>query len=115
VYLFVAGVMEVGWALGLKYTEGFTRLWPSVGTVAAMAVSFFFCRSRCARSPSHRLRHLDRHRRGRDGAARMALFGEPRTAARFVCIGLIVAGIAGLKVVLAAREVAPRRRVWRRD
>ena len=39
-YLIIAGILEIGWAIGLKYTEGFTRLWPSVGTIAAMIVSF---------------------------------------------------------------------------
>ena len=42
IYLFIAGLFEVAWAVGLKYTEGFTRLWPSAGTVAAMIVSFLF-------------------------------------------------------------------------
>ena len=41
-YLFIAGLAEVGWAIGLKYTEGWSRLWPSLGTIAAMIVSFIF-------------------------------------------------------------------------
>ena len=40
-YLFLAGLLEVGWAIGLKYTEGFTKLWPSIGTAVAMVLSFY--------------------------------------------------------------------------
>jgi quaternary ammonium compound-resistance protein SugE len=42
IYLFIAGLFEIGWAIGLKYTEGFTKLWPSVFTIATMILSFYF-------------------------------------------------------------------------
>lgn len=69
--LIAAGLFGVAWAVGLKYTHGFTRLWPSIGTGAAMAVG--------------------------TAVLGMILFNEPRSLPRVVCILLIVAGIAGLK------------------
>jgi len=96
--LFVAGLFEVGWAIGLKYTEGFTRLWPSVGTLAAMVVSFGLL--------SYALKFLPVGTAyavwtgiGAVGTAALGivLFGEAATLARILCILLIVAGIAGLK------------------
>ena len=62
--LVIAGLFEIGWAIGLKYTEGFTRFWPTVGTVIFG----------------------------------IALFSEPATVARLACVGLILAGIVGLKL-----------------
>lgn len=98
--LFVAGLMEVGWAIGLKYTAGFTRLWPSVWTLAAMLASILLL--------GWSLKYLPVGTAyavwtgiGAIGTAILGivLFGEPRTAARLACIGLIVAGIVGLKLV----------------
>ena len=64
--LVLAGVFEVGWAIGLKYTDGFTRLWPTVGTVGAMAISFASAwRSREDTSGWHRVRRMGWRRRGR--------------------------------------------------
>ena len=75
IVLFVAGLMEIGWAIGLKYTEGFTRpigtayaVWTGIGAVGTAILG-------------------------------IALFGDPATVARLACIGLIVAGIVGLKLV----------------
>jgi len=100
VILFVAGLLETGWAIGLKYTEGFSRLWPSVWTILAMVLSLFLL--------SHALKSLPIGTAyavwtgiGAVGTAILgiALFGEPATAARLASIGLIVAGIVGLKLV----------------
>ena len=66
IWLTVAGLLEVVWAIGLKYTDGFTRLWPSAVTIAAMVASVYFLARRGAHHPDrHRLRGVDRHRRGR--------------------------------------------------
>ncbi|MEG6506988.1 quaternary ammonium compound efflux SMR transporter SugE [Nitratidesulfovibrio sp. 1201_IL3209] len=98
--LFAAGLFEVGWAVGLKYTHGFTRPLPSLLTVAAMAVSLYLL--------AVALRHLPLGTAyavwtgvGTVGTALLgiALFGEPATAARLGCILCIVAGIAGLKLL----------------
>ena len=64
IILVIAGLFEIGWAIGLKYTEGFSRLWPTVGTVILGIV----------------------------------LLGDPANAARLMCVGLILAGIIGLKL-----------------
>jgi quaternary ammonium compound-resistance protein SugE len=100
VSLFVAGVFEVAWAIGLKYTNGFTRLWPTVGTAAAMIVSLIFL--------EYGLRTLPVGTAyavwvgiGAVGTAilGMALFGESREPLRLACLVLIVAGVIGLKLV----------------
>jgi quaternary ammonium compound-resistance protein SugE len=100
VYLFIAGLLEVGWAIGLKYTNGFSRLLPSVGTVACMIVSFVFL-SLALKSIPVGTGYAVWTGIGAAGTAMlgMALFGESKDAARLVCIGLIVAGVVGLKFV----------------
>lgn len=99
ILLLIAGLLEVGWAIGLKYTEGFTRLWPSVGTVGAMVVSVGML--------GYAMRDLPVGTAyavwvgvGAVGTAilGMFLFGESASAGRLVSIGLIVAGIVGLKL-----------------
>ena len=99
ILLTVAGVLEVGWAIGLKYTEGFTRLWPSVGTVAAMALSLFFLGLALKTLPVGTA-YAVWTGIGAVGTAilGMILFGESAAVARLVCIGLIVAGIVGLNL-----------------
>jgi quaternary ammonium compound-resistance protein SugE len=101
-YLFVAGLLEVVWAIGLKYTRGFTRLVPSVVTVAAMFGSFVLL-SRALVSLPVGTAYAVWTGVGAVGTAVLgiALFREPANAARLVCIGLIVAGIAGLKLTAA--------------
>ena len=99
VLLVVAGLLEVGWAIGLKYTQGFTRLWPSVFTLAAMVVSVVLLGIAMKTLPvgtSYAV-WVDV---GAVGTAilGMLLFGEPATAGRLVSLGLIVAGIVGLKL-----------------
>ena len=100
VVLFIAGLLEVGWAVGLKYTQGFTKLWPSVGTFGAMAVSFLLL--------SHALKTIPVGTGyaiwtgiGAVGTVviGMAFLGEPREVGRMVCILLIILGIVGLKIV----------------
>jgi quaternary ammonium compound-resistance protein SugE len=100
VYLVVAGLLEIVWAIGLKYTEGFTRLVPSVITVAAMIVSVWFL-ALALRAIPVGTGYAVWTGIGAVGTAILgiALFAEPATAARLACIGLIVAGIVGLKLV----------------
>ena len=99
-FLVLAGISEVGWALGLKYTEGFTRLWPSVATVTMMIVSFVLL-GQALRALPIGTAYAIWTGIGAIGTAiaGMALFGEPRDAMRLACLGLIVAGIVGLKLV----------------
>ena len=98
--LFVAGLFEIGWAIGLKYTEGFTRLVPSVLTLAAMILSIVLLGMALKALPVGTA-YAVWTGIGAVGTAALGiyLFGEPATAARLASIGLIVAGIVGLKVV----------------
>ena len=97
--LFFAGLFEVAWAVGLKYTEGFTRLWPSVGTVAAMAVSFYLL-AVAMRSLPLGTAYAVWVGVGAVGTAILGivLFNEPANAGRLVSLRLILAGIIGLKL-----------------
>jgi quaternary ammonium compound-resistance protein SugE len=92
--------MEVGWAIGLKYTEGFTRLMPSVLTLTAMAISMALLGLALKTLPIGTA-YAVWTGIGAVGTAILGivLFGDPATMARLACIGLIVAGIAGLKLV----------------
>lgn len=98
-YLLLAGAFEIAWALGLKYTMNFTRLLPSVATVGAMALSFFFL-SIALRNIPIGTAYAVWTGIGAVGTAiaGVILFNEPRDLLRLACIGLIVAGILGLKV-----------------
>lgn len=100
ILLFIAGLLEVGWAIGLKYTEGFTRLWPTVGTVAAMVASVGLL-GLAMRSLPVGTAYAVWTGIGAVGTVILgiALFGEPSNAARLACVALIVAGIVGLKLV----------------
>ena len=98
--VFIAGVFEMVWAVGLKYSDRFSRLWPSVLTIGAMMISFWLL--------SYALKTLPVGTTyavwtgiGAAGTALMGmlLFGESRDAVRLVCIGLIIAGILGLRLV----------------
>jgi len=100
VYLLIAGLFEVVWAVGLKYTEGWTQPWPSAGTVAAMIVSFWFL-SLALKGLPIGTAYAVWTGVGAVGTALvgMAVLGEPRDMTRAACILLIVAGIVGLKIV----------------
>jgi quaternary ammonium compound-resistance protein SugE len=102
-YLFIAGLLEIVWAIGLKYTEGFTRLVPSAITIAAMVVSLWFL-ALALRSIPVGTGYAVWTGIGAVGTALLGivLFAEPATLARLGCIGLIVAGIVGLKLVTPA-------------
>lgn len=98
-YLFLAGVFEIGWAVGLKYTDGFTRLWPSLGTAGSMIVSLFLL--------GLALRDLPLGTAyavwvgiGIVGTVMfgMLYMGEGVHFARILCIALIITGVIGLKL-----------------
>ena len=98
IWLVIAGGFEVVWAVGLKYTEGFTRLWPSLGTVAAMGVSMWLLALALKTIPIGTA-YAVWTGIGAAGTAILGiiLFGESRDWLRLLCIGLVIAGIAGLK------------------
>jgi quaternary ammonium compound-resistance protein SugE len=98
-YIFIAGVFEVTWAIGLKYSEGFTRLYASIATIAAMAVSFYFL-SKGLKTIPVGTGYAVWTGIGAVGTALMGmiLFNESKDLLRILCILLIVAGIAGLKL-----------------
>ncbi|MBB3221968.1 quaternary ammonium compound efflux SMR transporter SugE [Pseudoduganella umbonata] len=98
--LVAAGLFEIGWAVGLKYTEGFSRLWPSVGTLAAMAISVGLL-SWALRTLPVGTAYAIWTGIGAVGTAiaGIVLFGESASAARLVCIAMIGGGIVGLKLV----------------
>ena len=100
--LLLAGVLEIGWAIGLKYTDGFTRLVPSALTLSAMVASVVLLAIAMRTIPVGTA-YAVWTGIGATGTVLLgiALFGEPATAARLACIGLIVAGIVGLKAVSA--------------
>jgi quaternary ammonium compound-resistance protein SugE len=97
--LFLAGLFEVVWAVGLKYTNGFTRLWPSVGTVTAMIASFWLLAQALKALPLGTA-YAVWTGIGAVGTVILgiALFGESASPLRLACIGLILAGIVGLKL-----------------
>lgn len=103
IYLLLAGVFEIGFAIGLKYTQGFSRLWPSVATIIAAAISLWLL--------TQALKHIPVGTAyaiwtgiGALGVATLGivLFAESASPARLACIGLIVAGVIGLKLVSPA-------------
>jgi quaternary ammonium compound-resistance protein SugE len=100
IYLVVAGLFEVGWAIGLKYTEGFTRLWPTLWTGAAMAVSLFLLAQALKTLPVG-TGYAVWTGIGSVGTVVLGivLLGESRDALRLLCLALILIGIVGLKLV----------------
>ena len=98
--LLIAGMFETVWAVGLKYTDGFTRLWPTVGTLAAMAVSVVLL-SLTMRTLPMGTAYAIWTGIGAVGAVILGivLFGDPVTVPRMICLGFIVCGIVGLKLV----------------
>lgn len=99
-YLFFAGLFETAWAIGMKYSEGFSRLIPSVFTITAMILSVALL-SLALKTLPVGTAYAVWTGIGAVGTAALGihLFGEPATAARLASMGLIVAGIVGLKIV----------------
>ena len=100
IHLTIAGLLEIGWAIGLKYTEGFSRPAPSLWTVAAMIASFYFLSLALNTLPVGTA-YAVWTGIGAVGTAILGiyLFDEPATALRLACIALILSGIVGLKLV----------------
>lgn len=97
--LFIAGLFEVGWAIGLKFTEGFSRLWPTIGTAASMIISVVLL-GWAMRSLPVGTAYAVWTGIGAVGTVVLGiiLFGDPVNPSRILCVGLIVAGILGLKL-----------------
>ncbi|HEY0074373.1 MAG TPA: quaternary ammonium compound efflux SMR transporter SugE [Abditibacteriaceae bacterium] len=100
VFLFLAGLLEVCWAIGLKYTQGFTKLWPSVLTIGAMALSFFLLAQSLKTIPIG-TGYAVWTGIGAIGTAiiGIAFLGEARDTGRLICLLLIFTGIIGLKLL----------------
>jgi quaternary ammonium compound-resistance protein SugE len=98
ILLLLAGLLEIGWAIGLKYAQGFTRLWPSLLTLAAMAASMYLL-ALAARGLPIGTAYAVWVGIGAAGTAvlGMVLFDESRDLARLACLGLIIAGVLGLR------------------
>jgi len=103
VILFVAGLFETGWAIGLKYTDGFTRLWPTVWTISAMIISLWLLGIAVKTLPVGTAYSVWVGV-GAVGTVVLgvALLEEPANAARLISVGLIIAGIIGLKLATPA-------------
>lgn len=101
-YLLLAGLFEIGFAIGLKYTEGFTRLWPSVGTVVSAAISLWLLTQALKAIPVGTA-YAVWTGIGAVGVATLgiALFAESASLPRLLCIAVIVAGVIGLKLTSA--------------
>lgn len=99
VILVIAGLFEVGWAIGLKYTEGFTRLWPTVGTVSAMIISLWLLGIAMKSLPVGTA-YAVWVGVGAVGTVLLGivLLGEPANSGRLISVALIVTGIVGLKL-----------------
>ena len=103
IYLVIAGLLEIGWAIGLKYTDGFSKLWPSVATLCAMVASFGLLAAALKTIPVG-TGYAVWTGIGAAGTAilGMAFLGESREVSRILCILLIVAGVVGLRVASAS-------------
>ena len=101
--LVAAGLFEIGWAIGLKYTEGFTRLWPSLGTLLSMVFSVALLGFAMRTLPVGTAYAIWTGI-GATGTVVLGivLYNEPATVARLLCVGLIVCGIVGLKLTHAS-------------
>ena len=99
IILVLAGLFEIGWAIGLKYTEGFTKLWPTVGTVAAMAISVGLLGIAMRDLPVGTA-YAIWVGIGAVGTVilGMVLMGDAASPGRLISLGLIIAGIIGLKL-----------------
>jgi quaternary ammonium compound-resistance protein SugE len=108
-YLILAGVCEIAWAIGLKYTDGFRKLWPSVWTVTIMLLSFWLLAQAMKTLPVGTAYAIWTGI-GAVGTAILGivLFHESRDVMRIVCIGVIVTGIVGLKFFSPSNKPAPQ-------
>jgi quaternary ammonium compound-resistance protein SugE len=99
IYLALAGLFEIGWAIGLKYSDGFTRLWPSVATAVAMVISVLLL-ALATRSLPIGTAYAIWTGIGAVGAVILGivLFGDSAAPLRLLCVSFIVAGIVGLKL-----------------
>ncbi|QEG00794.1 Quaternary ammonium compound-resistance protein SugE [Stieleria maiorica] len=99
IYLLIAGCLEIGWAIGLKYTDGWSRFWPSLATIVTMVASFY-CLALAVKEIPIGTSYAIWTGIGAVGTATLGivLFAEPASATRIACMGLIVAGIVGLKL-----------------
>ncbi|MGD8176907.1 quaternary ammonium compound efflux SMR transporter SugE [Marinimicrobium sp. ARAG 43.8] len=106
-FLVVAGLFEIVWAVGLKYTDGFTKLWPSVFTIAAMWISFG-CLSYALKTIPLGNAYAVWTGIGAVGVAVVGIiwFNEVADLKRIACIGLIIAGIVGLKIMGSGSNLA---------
>ena len=104
VYLFVAGIFEIVWAIGLKYTNGFTRLWPSVVTVIGMVISFYYL-SQATKVLPIGTAYTIWTGIGAAGAVILGiiLFNEPKTLLRLMFLAFVITGIIGLKVTAGSQ------------
>ncbi|WDQ17269.1 quaternary ammonium compound efflux SMR transporter SugE [Rhodopirellula sp. P2] len=107
-YLLLAGLLEIGWAIGLKYTEGFSRPVPTLITIVIMIASFFTL-SLALREIPLGTGYAIWTGIGAVGTAiaGMILFGESRDAIRLACIAVIVSGIVGLKLASSSNPAPP--------
>lgn len=105
VYLVIAGLLEIGWAVGLKYSEGFSKLWPSVATICAMIASFAFLAAALKTIPLG-TGYAIWTGIGAAGTAIIGIivFGESRELLRILCILLIIAGVVGLRLASTSRH-----------
>ncbi len=99
IWLIIAGILEIAWAVGLKYSAGFTRPWPTVATVVLMIASFW-CLAQAVKGLPLGTSYAIWTGIGAVGTAILGiiLFKEPATVARLLCMLLIVAGIVGLRL-----------------
>ena len=102
IYLLLAGLFEIGFAMGLKYTDGFTRLWPSLGTAVAAAISLWLL-TQALRTIPVGTAYAVWTGIGAVGVATLGivLFSDSASPARLGCIALIIAGVIGLKLTSA--------------
>ena len=98
--LVLAGALEIAWAYGLKHTEGFTQFWPSLGTAAAIALSYLLM-GLSLRTIPFGTAYAIWAGIGIAGTSALGIlaFGEPANILRLLCLAFIAAGIIGLKLV----------------
>lgn len=103
IYLFLAGLTEIAWAIGLKYTQGWTRLWPSVITASLIGTSLFLL-SQALKTLPIGTGYAIWTGIGAVGTVIVGIvfFDEPKTLVRLICVGLVLTGIVGLKMTSEA-------------